>query len=547
MKLTLKEFGSIGRSMYLFTPEGELRTPYENTYLTILRESGDEDSVRAIMALEGFEELCNEQRIIVGFPNPLEGGWNAALDPSKHDDLSDLYQMQDEYSTLAGMVDYSKMHPMHYAKYFAGVGSGATMLNSLVAINPTNIAGILTVGGVMCEEALKKAIPAVTPALLINSDKAAETYYVNSCNAAPEKNESGCRVYRNAINPVQFVIAEDRSDCTLTGELLQKAWNELFSVVRRPNTSLYGDIEPRLMKKDYNFAIHENECILGDNNGMPHTWFEYIPSCVRENPPKKVPLMVFGHGGSDNPAEAAQMSRMHDVGEKYGFIVAYPWSSTQWGWNIDMLADQPNDVDYIYALIKYLVGKYPIDETRVYTSGFSNGSAMMQVFSMVHPEIVAAICPNNTRWCQQREVRPFELAYLKKAQYDYRMPVWYTYGGRDLESPVVRGSGQQTQYDFWKHYNNIAFKPTPYGDNPDPSGVGVPGDVIEEFSPCARHPQHKYTVHRFFTQDAEPKNYYNYVLMHGKGHDCAPADAELGWKFVSQFCRNPDGSTGSIG
>lgn len=45
------------------------------------------------------------------------------------------------------------------------------------------------------------------------------------------------------------------------------------------------------------------------------------------------------------------------------------------------------------SLIEYMKQTYPIDETRVYCSGFSNGSAMVQVFAMVHPEIVAAVCP----------------------------------------------------------------------------------------------------------------------------------------------------------
>ena len=51
------------------------------------------------------------------------------------------------------------------------------------------------------------------------------------------------------------------------------------------------------------------------------------------------------------------------------------------------------------------------------------------------------------------DIRPMALAMSKKEKYDYRMPVWYTYGTREPSYPVFRGSTQQHQYDFWKQYN----------------------------------------------------------------------------------------------
>lgn len=43
--------------------------------------------------------------------------------------------------------------------------------------------------------------------------------------------------------------------------------------------------------------------------------------------------MLFFHGGSDNPEEAAQMSRFHELGEKEGFITVYPWGTDRTQWN----------------------------------------------------------------------------------------------------------------------------------------------------------------------------------------------------------------------
>jgi hypothetical protein len=130
----------------------------------------------------------------------------------------------------------------------------------------------------------------------------------------------------------------------------------------------------------------------------------------------------------------------------------------------------------------------------------------------------------------------------KKKSFDYRMPIWYIYGSREPSYPVFRGCSQQNQYDFWKKYNNIEVLPTPERENPHPCGCGVPGQKQEHLVPSKRHPQHAYNVQRFYSRDKEPVNYYNYVAMLGKGHDVAEMDPALGWAYVKQFCRLPDGN-----
>ena len=253
-------------------------------------------------------------------------------------------------------------------------------------------------------------------------------------------------------------------------------------------------------------------------------------------------MLIFNHGGGDTPGNICNSIKFQIVAEAEGFILVYPWSSSKWGWNHFMLDSQLDDVAYLDHLIKYMKKTYPIDETRVYMGGFSNGSAMTQVFAMTHPEIIAGIFANNTRFCQNRNTKAFAIAGKKKLDYDYRMPVWYVYGTRDFEYPAVRGSGQQVQYDFWKSYNNITCKETPYISDKASCGVGVPGDKIEEYYPNPRYPERKFTTHRFYSNDEDQANYYNYTLVEGKGHDSLPEEAGIGWDYIKQFRRMPDGS-----
>lgn len=290
-------------------------------------------------------------------------------------------------------------------------------------------------------------------------------------------------------------------------------------------------------------------------DGIPHTWFTHVPSCAKSDPGKKLPLMIFFHGGSDNPAEAADMSKFHVFGEKEGFITVYPWGTNRCGWNSSMLPELEDDVGFAGALIKYMTDNYPVDTGRVYLSGFSNGAALAQAAALVYPELVAAICHIDSNWpgsrfgaskIDWRDVIPFAKGMEKKKEYDYRIPVWYTYGSREASYPVYNGCSQQHQYDFWKMYNNIEIKPTPGKENPDPTGCGVKGDETQLLKPSGRHPHHEYDVQCFYSRDDEPLNLYNYVVMRDKGHDIAHMDAALGWEYVKQYRRNSDGSLGFV-
>ena len=107
---------------------------------------------------------------------------------------------------------------------------------------------------------------------------------------------------------------------------------------------------------------------------------------------------------------------------------------------------------------------------------------------------------------------------------------------------MYRGCTQQHQYDFWKLYNNIPIKPTPEMDQPHPCGCGVLGDRYERIEPSSVHPHHSYDAQRFVSRDPGAPNLFNYVVMLDKGHDIAEKDPELGWRFVSQFRRESDGS-----
>ena len=349
-------------------------------------------------------------------------------------------------------------------------------------------------------------------------------------------------------------------------------WDNFFRLTRRVNTSLHGDVDSRVVPSQWNFDVHIGDTRLGDNGGLAHDWIEHCPAAVAAHPEKKVPLMLFSHGGGDILFNTADMAKFHEIGEREGFITVYPSSCNRGSWNLSCDPALPSDVDYYLALIAYLKEKDPSDESRIYTSGFSNGAGFAMLFAMTHPELVAASCPVDSTFPyvsmglfkparmepylsvpgQERRNRPLfpagdpeknyaplMQALARQREKPCRMPIMYFYGTRESEYPIRHGCNQELDYNFWKLFNGIPVAPTT--DCLKPDAVGVAGETVRDFCPSPEHPDHRYTEHVFYTADGH-QDLYHFMLMHGKGHEVHPVERELGWAYVSRFRRLPDGS-----
>ncbi len=536
MKIELVTYRDLG-SMYVVYPDGPRISCYENTLLTVLREDTGRESVEKLLDSAELRELIDRQRILMLFPNPRNGVWDTKLGRKHRGEMQTVMDMVTKFNSRCEENDHSPYHNMHNARYYIGVGSGAVMAQSIAAVYPVNVAGIFTIGGGLPARTMEMTVHEPVSAVLWNAPEETAAFF-KALDQTDSQAADGR--YFSSRNDAQFVYAEDRPGAELDADAILYGWKHLFSKVCRMNSSFYGQLFPRTVRDDYRFIIHEHEDILGDD--CEHTWFEYIPEAVRKAPGVQVPLLMFLHGGADSPANIANSIKLHELAEEEGFILVHPAATDDIFWNQDMDPRLNDDCGFLEKLLDYMVERYPIDTTRIYMGGFSNGSSMSQVFAMTHPDRVAAVFANNSASYTYTHTRAFAIAGTKKLEYDYRMPVWYMYGSRDLEFPVVRGCGQQNQYDFWKGYNNITIKLTPYTNTQAAGGVGIVGDHVEFYQPSSRHPANTYMTNRFYSNDPEELNLYNYTLCIGKGHDSVPYEARLGWNYIKQFRRLPDRS-----
>ena len=556
------------RSAFLALPDGAYDENWKSSCVTVLREADDEASVLSLIEQAGLARIVAEEKSVLGFPNPIGGRWNAQ---GKEEMTADERFVQAFSSSELPSGFYSEgWRVMGDVHYMIGIGSGASLVQTLTALYPTNglAAAICTVGGGLPEEALARATGSPVPAYLLDCDEKTAAYYISANDAKPLGNGK----YVCDHNAMQRVRVCGRT--ALDREAGRILWDEFFHVIRRVNTSPFCDVDRRIIPEQCGFEWHTDDTRLGDNGGMAHSWIEHCPACVRASD-KKVPLVIFSHGMSDNPLKAADMIKIHEIGAREGFVSVYTFASNHYGWNLSLDPEQADDMAYYEALIPYLCEKYPIDATRIYLSGFSNGAGMAMTYAMHHPRQIAAIFPVDSAFpyaamgrMRLGQAAPYIEPVLKPGEErraparprgndpekmhaalalaleknvkGLKMPVMYFYGTRESEYPIGPGGNQELSSNFWKKFNGIEI--TPFVEGLQPDSVGAPGQKIETIYPDPAHPDHSYGKHTFFADGDPALDYYNLLLMHGKAHEVHPAERELGWAFVSRFRRNPDGS-----
>lgn len=245
----------------------------------------------------------------------------------------------------------------------------------------------------------------------------------------------------------------------------------------------------------------------------------YIPA---RNDGQPRPLVVMLHGCKQDPDDFAAGTRMNELADEIGFIVAYPEQAPAANgsrcWNWFQASDQQRDdgePSLIAGITREIIARYNVDPRRVYVAGLSAGGAMAAIMGHTYPDLYAAIgIHSGLAYAAARDL-PSALVAMRgwrsssdpKCSESTFQPIPTIVFHGDVDSTVHPRNGEQ-----------VIAQATPAGD--DPVTPAFARQTVENGEESGR----KYT--RTMQADSSGKPALEHWVVHGTGHAWSGGSAQ---------------------
>lgn len=250
-------------------------------------------------------------------------------------------------------------------------------------------------------------------------------------------------------------------------------------------------------------------------------YFAYYNNGLFDNGP--VPLLVGCHGGGDSSMFFTFVTEWYKVAHKYGFLFVSLEN------HLYVTATE------VVEVIEELKKRYPIDEHRIYATGFSMGSCKTWELFQEYPEVFAGLAPASALFPMGHT--ELSMSNIGRVNMEVPVPMFYS-GGEDSPLPELPCQAvtalERIQYGAKVNKLKVKFD-VKYEEKEnwvDPIW-GVPGERVEKLYDETRDSY--LTVHYYESEDGVCRTAY--ASVSGQGHEFRHHSCEEAWKFISKFSR----------
>lgn len=190
------------------------------------------------------------------------------------------------------------------------------------------------------------------------------------------------------------------------------------------------------------------------SNDLVRRCHVHLPSNYEAS--NSLPLLIALHGRLGTGKKMIKQTGFNGIADREGFIVVYPegfkrgWADGRGITHADKRGI--NDVAFIDRLVKVLQKKFPIDPTRIYIAGHSNGGFMAQRLAVKSSHkfaAIAVVAASLSEWLASRFTpsRPTPILFINGTA----DPVTPYLGGRPPGG--ARVLSVEDTVKIWVHFN----------------------------------------------------------------------------------------------
>ena len=261
--------------------------------------------------------------------------------------------------------------------------------------------------------------------------------------------------------------------------------------------------------------------LIKDRDTHEAGYFAYYNKGLLDN--GKVPLVLGFHGGGDSSMYLTFVAEWWKVAHDHDFLF------------VSFENHQYLPACEVMQVLEDLKKKYPVDEKRIYATGFSMGCAKTWDLYHEYPEHFAGFCPASALFPVKDNPfgkKPSDPGF----NLDKPVPFFYS-GGEDSPLPELpfqnEGSLERVKYlaktnKLKTSFDDVEFENREFWEQ---KIYGHPGQKTEKIYDESRDAT--LTIDYFESEDGVVRTAL--ASISGQGHECRYHTCENAWKFISQF------------